>query len=474
MFIHNASRILIQSRLAHVLLIVGMSACMGSSALAQLGKKNKTPSTPNTAPKPGQPNGAPPVAGGVMPKSILDDVIKKGRTHDWVFKVSIHLDSYQDPAVYTLRPADPNAPRVPRDGTSPTIVPFKFDTAAVVFPTLAGTATSMLTGQATATLLFDGKNVGSEGTIIDRLDSGARYSRWDMKDNSGRAIDVDIEMPVTTWESVFDEQKASKAIWPASGHWPRECATSFGATYLDKLPIIDPTSVVVREALAKWTSNKPPQSIPPVQLAKFLASKMLETIQPSGDGLISSRTGLLQGFDLHGAEYTLKEGRGSEHDIACTLCSIYRAAGLPARTVIGFDLTESKGSGVGLKHKPGGAVRSWVEFALIDETAVSPTTGEPKVVWVPVDVVRQRKGSSVAPPEGKPWKYFGFNPDAEDVIPIAFHYHPPLSGVVAHGSPCFWGWMTTPEMQQAEQTIRFQANTATRTIPPGGGGGGYK
>ena len=57
---------------------------------------------------------------------------------------------------------------------------------------------------------------------------------------------------------------------------------------------------------------------------------------------------------------------------------------------------------------------------------------------------------------------------------LDFHYHPPLSGVVAHGSPCFWGWITMPEMQQAEQTVRFQANTATRTIPPGGGGGGYK
>jgi hypothetical protein len=88
-----------------------------------------------------------------------------------------------------------------------------------------------------------------------------------------------------------------------------------------------------------------------------------------------------------------------------------------------------------------------------------------------VDVVRQRKSGSKAPPLDRPWKYFGNNDDTDSIIPIAFHYHPPTT-VVAHGSPCFWGWITFPEMQYgAEQMVRFVTITAPKTAPAPSDGG---
>lgn len=475
------------SPLAIALTGAAILALAPSTALAQLGKKDKSkPSTPSAATpqaKPGTP------AAPVAPPSILDDVIKKGRTHDWTLKVSVHVDSYQDQNIYTLAPARPSAPGVPPPTTTrpanpsdvgiPKIIPFKFDTAAVVFPTIAFTATSQLVGKPSAKLAMDNHVIGGTPTWIEETGSGSRYGRWDMVSKSGsgpiegREIDFDLDIPVSTWETVFDEAKAAKAIWPQSGKWPKDCASSLGASLIGDLPVIDPNSPAVREAITSWCAGKPPQSIPPVQLAKFIASKTLDLIQPSGDGLVSSKTGLLQGFYFQGAERVLREAKGSELEIANVLCSLYRAAGLPARVVIGYDLTDSKGSGVGLKRKPGGSIRTWVEFALVDENCILPASapigaGEPKTVWVPVDIVHQRKSSSRAPSIDKPWKFFGNNDETDDVIPIAFHYHPPLSGVIAHGSPCFWGWFTTPEIQQGEQMVRFNAITTPRTIGSGG------
>jgi hypothetical protein len=459
------SRLLVVGGLAAALLTAG--AAVQPPRIPKQ-KKDKTPST--TAPaNPKNSNQPAPAA----PKSLLDDILKKGRTHDWTLKVSIHLDSYQDPAIYvTPHLPDGSAPdRTPGNNTGmPTIVPFKFDTAAVVFPALKDTAGSMSAGEISAKMLFDVRDVSVAPVMIENLPAGARYGRWDMKDKEGRTIDLDVELPVTTWEVMYDEQKAAKAVWPASGKWSAKGTSALGPVLFGRFPIIDPNGPTVREAVNTWTAGKSPQSIPPVQLAKFLAAKVLDTVQPSGDGLVSSRTGLLQGFDLRGSEATLKEGRGNEHDIACVLCAVYRSAGLPARTVIGYDVTESKGQGMGLKRKPGGAVRSWVEFCLVDETVTMPSGG-PKDIWIPVDIARQRKSSSKAPPIERPWKFFGSNDETDDVIPIAFDYHPPLAGVVAHGSPCFWGWMTTPEMQRAEQTIRFTANTTARTGTPGNSGG---
>lgn len=440
-------------------LLVGSTGVLAQQPPRVVPKKDKD-KAPVAQPKANQPTAAP-------AKSFLEGVLKKGRSHEWVQRVSIHLDSYQDTNTYNLPPgAQPPPPPPPGQGKELTIIPFKFTSAAVVFPAIKSTSTSELRSEVSAVLKFDNRIVDTTATFIDDLACGARYAKWDMGPQEGRSVDLDVELPVNTWEVKFDEALAAKAVWPKSGRWPREAQTALGPQRG-----IDVASPLLQQALNKWCDGKPPQSIPPVQLAKFLASKVIETLQPSGDGLVSSKTGLLQGFYLRGAELTLQEGRGSDHDIAGVLCALYRAAGLPARIVIGYDVSESKGDALGLKRKRGGDIRSWVEFCVIDET-VKGTDGGPARLWIPVDVVAQRKSSSRPPPLGQPWKFFGNNEDAESVIPIAFHFHPDiLAGVVAHGSACFWGWITMPERQIGEQMVRFSTITASKTAPRPGGGG---
>lgn len=432
-------------------------AAPAPSTPAQPARPGQAPMTP-AAPAPvapatpAQPGAVPPAAVPVPTgPSFLDNVIKPGRTRNWTLKVQVHLAAYQSDPRTLGRPGNKELQ----------VIPLKFDTAAVVFPVPYGSAGHITdTDSVTGTLYFDDRPVDTDIDFADNYAAGTRLARWEMLKREGRELDLKLDVPMTTWETVFDEKLAERAIWPAGGVWPGEAASTLMPSQGNRLNPVDFTSPVITEKLAEWTGGNDPTKVKPVALAKFLAGKVLEATQPSGLGLVNNRNGEVEGFDLQGASRTLELGRGSEHDIACLLCAVYRAAGLPSRTVIGYDIKESKGEDSGfLKGKGSAKIRSWVEFYLFDESAN-------KGIWVPVDIVRQRKSSSRPPALDRPWKFFGTNDELDDVMPVAFQYHPPTT-VVAHGSPAFWGWLTTPKLQQgASQYIQFQSmSTPNRGKP---------
>ena len=398
-----------------------------------------TPAAPATQPAGGKPSivPGPPVPVPTGP-SFLDKVITPGRTRNWTLKPQVHLSSYQ---------TDPN--KLGRPGYKELqVIRLKFDTAAVVFPVPYGSAGHLADNEGVrGELLFDDRVVDSEIDFADNYQSGTRLARWEMTNREGREVDLKIEIPMSCWETVFDEKLAEKAIWPAGGTWPGEAQSTFGQQIG-----VDYQAPIVASLISEWTGGNDPKKLKPVALAKFLAGKVMEATQPSGLGYVNAANGAIEGFDLQGASRTLELGRGSEHDIACALCAVYRAAGLPARTIIGYDVKETKGEDSGfLSKKTGSAkLRSWVEFYLFDEAAN-------KGIWVPVDITRQRKSSTKAPALDKPWKFFGTNDELDDIMPVAFQYHPPTT-VVAHGSYAFWGWLTTPKLQDgASQYIQFQS-----------------
>jgi hypothetical protein len=413
----------ITRRQAGLVIAVGAAGLVTRSALGQ-------PAT--------KPGAAQPATPGTPAPSFLDKVLTRGRENDWNLKVHVHLQAFQD--------QDSNG--------MPRTIPIKFETAAVVFPVLTGTASSETHVESASDLKgklsFNDKPRDWEADLKDGYDAGTRLGRWTMRNMEGRQVDLDIELPMTTWKTVFDEAAASKATWPASGKWGKVSKTCFAPQAR-----VDFGDQRIVNAVKLWTNNKDPKSIPPVQLAKFLAGKVMEGILQSGNGLAFSRTGLLEGVDLQGAARTLELGRGSIHDMACALCAVYRAAGLPARTVIGFDELKKSGDDKFLKKGDSRtSLTSWVEFCLYDEAA-------DKEVWIPVDIARLRRSGARAPALDKPWRFFGTHDELDDVLPFAFQYHPPTT-VVAHGSYAFWGWMTTPRTQIAEQFVRFDAQSVPK------------
>src|SRR5690606_9943540 len=85
------------------------------------------------------------------------------------------------------------------------------------------------------------------------------------------------------------------------------------------------------------------------------------------------------------------------------------------------------------------------------------------VTWVPVDILEMRRKMPRPRDLDQPWPYFGNHDNLEYYMPFAFHFHPPLAGVQAYGSPGFWGWIVFPERpERADQSIYFNVITTPR------------
>jgi hypothetical protein len=389
---------------------------------------------------------------GAAPTLDYTRLVKVDKAHDWTLKGEINVNAWVES---------------PRAKDQQYVVhELVFDSAAVVFPILKGSASHRaFDGELKSKLQFNDAIISEKpDELVDRgFPCGTRLGRWDMKSPSGkqfrgRNMKLEVEISMSSWRTVFEEEAAGHVPWP-TGNWDGVAASTFtDLQRVGDINLVDHTTEGIQTLVRGWCGGKDPKGVAPVPLAKWLASNVLEYVQPSGNGLNFAKNGMLEGMELKGSELTLADRRGSDQDITCALAAVYRAAGLPSRTVIGFDVSDDKGDdGTFLKRRRDvPAFRSWVEFCLYDEKTR-------REVWVPVDITRQRRKSSRAVRNMDVWSYFGSNDELDTVCPIAFQFHPPTS-VVAHGSVCFWGWITFgTEQPKAQQHVRFDAMSTART-----------
>lgn len=327
---------------------------------------------------------------------------------------------------------------------------WNFETAAVVFPMISKTAGSTLEETAVKTsFTLNDRVSGITPVLLPNYPCGARLGRWDLKEWKGEELGLDLTLPVKCANTIFDEAKASGVQW-TKRDLPPEAASCFKPQfYIDVGPEGAYDMTPIKDLVSKWCNGKDPRTIPPVQLAKYLAGETVKFFQPSGSGLTFLHSSELQGIELQGAPFAADQRRGTEFDMVTVLTAIYREAGIPARIVIGVD-TERYEEDDKLfgKLTSKDKLRAWVEWCLVDDATGS-------VTWVPVDPVRLRKTSSRLPALDKPWKYFGTHDELNGIVPFAFQFHPPTT-VRAYGAPAFWGWLVTPAPpERAWQALRF-------------------
>lgn len=370
--------------------------------------------------------------------------------HYWTLKLAVNVRSYQE---------QPHQ----RPGDIPRFEVWTFDTVSVVFPLIERTAGHRLDLRNVQSRFTFDDDVVSEGRpeLMPRTyHSGARLGRWDALKVHGRELELQLDLPMMCARTTFNEEAAAGVGWP-NGPWPAEAASTFEPQMFIDHDADGPYDMEpVRRFVQRWTGGRP-QSQPPLVVAKWLAGKMVEEFQLSGQGLKWYR-GQLQGIDLLGAPEAIRRGRGSVFDMACALTAVYREAGLPARVVIGWDVGDRKADRDDdlflLTGGKGADLYAWVEFFLYDET-----TGAQG--WIPVDVARIRRKQTRLARDfmDRPLRYFGTHDELDGLLPFALHFHPPTT-VRAYGAPGFWGWFVTPEApERAFQSLRFVAITTPVT-----------
>jgi len=422
-----------------------------ATAPVQPGTPNAPVATPATTPAP--------VASAPReprPAPAVGPYITQSRPHDWLMSVRVRLRST------TARDLDPQT-GLPRETM------FKFQTMGVVFPIATETSSSMIyNNQIEAELRISDAVVDREPVVLAGYAAGARLLRLDAggtdAETSCREVELRASIPSRSWRTEFDEKAASRVGWPKDG-WPAEVMSTFQPQmYLDlgwnpqtgKIEAYDEKPLA--DAIERWVKEaggRDIKNLPPVTMAKFLAARVWASIEPSrGDGLIATTQGELSGIELGAPGQVLLNGRATPSEMALLLTAIYRKAGLPARTVIGWDVGPDADRFLKKSSKQN-MIRAWVEFALYDEAKNT-------INWVPVDIVKLRKMTSRPQALDREWRYFGTHDELADVAVIGFQFHPPTD-VVSYGSAGFWGWFVTPEPPlSAEQAISFSATTMAK------------
>lgn len=300
----------------------------------------------------------------------------------------------------------------------------------------------------------------NEPRIIDGYQGLSSIAIWSTGEIRSQQLTLKVNIASSCYETRINERVARAYTWPEHP-WNAELSLC-----LDPQLFVEVQDPAVQELTRNWTQGKP-RAARPYDLAKHLAAQTLahfrrtqglyETTSrnpgvPDNAGVVQAGA-FFSGFRVNGAAYTARTGEGSFYDLACLLTAVYRAAGIPARMVIGYDIERSDADRLPV-------LRAWVEFFLARDPVqpvnaenlvpVSPADGE----WIPVDISRQQEFSSRAPPLNQRWQFFGHNEELDLVPPIAFHWLPP-STLTNAGAAAIWGWLPQPANPVADQEVRF-------------------
>jgi len=381
-------------------------------------------------------------------------ILERVKPQDWTVRSQVFVVS------------DPVEANVQGRGTASHVrfaTRFVIEGADVVFPLLEGSAShETYVDKVESELMVEGTVVDDEPDLLTGYPVGERLGRWKIPAIDAVRWRLRVDLPMTTYETRLNEKAARAVKWPTDG-WPE---IARGA--LSPQLFVESDDPAVRALVQKWTKGRA-KTVPPALLAKALMKEVIEHVQPSSQGVANTEDiGTFSGLALGGAAFAARTGRGTPFDLPALLCAVYRAAGLPARVVVGFDIPATIGDEAGIFdvgaecHGDTGGQPSnvpilhvWVEFMLYDE-------GRGEWWWIPVDPIRQRDFSSRAPALDREWKFFGNNECLKNVAPLSFHFHPPTT-VVNAGAPALWGWLPRPRILPADQSISFDAFHTPKT-----------
>lgn len=351
---------------------------------------------------------------------------------DWVLQMEIQLRGVE-PRQKTVR-------RINETGR------IAFDNARVVFPVIGSSAAHDAHVERFAYSMYLAENeLDQRPRVIKGYQGGTSIAVMELGQTSVTSMTLRMDIYTTSYETRIDEKRAMEIEWP-EGEWSPEIASCLEAQIF-----VAPGDPEVKKLVERWTNGQP-RKAKPYYLAKYLAGQVLEhtnlvdgwvgTAPRSWRDSVNVGVASLEGIWLREIGGVAKSGRGSPMDMVNLLCSVYRAAGLPARVVIAEDHEQSH------KNKQA-TIHAWVEFYIFDERY---QRGE----WIPVDIIHQREFGSRAPNINQRWQHFGHSEEFDFMVPFAFHWVPPTA-VRSPGPAGMWGWVVSPADPVVSPSIRVDS-----------------
>jgi hypothetical protein len=229
----------------------------------------------------------------------------------------------------------------------------------------------------------------------------------------GQSLRWSINYRVQVWSSRIDEAKAAQIAWPKE--WPQEVMDG-----LQPQSYIESDDEIFARAVETVSKGRL-RMVPPYLAAKDIVRYCVNEIQTTGSANVRGENGVLRGMVVNGAKHAAEKQLGSPHDLVCVCIAMLRAAGIPARPVIG----------VLEDNKEIGEFVSWGEFYL------------PDAGWIPFDPVAMRGKGVRTMDIRKLWPEFGTMDELNERIPLGYHFLPAAT-IESPRNPAAWGWDPRP------------------------------
>lgn len=232
----------------------------------------------------------------------------------------------------------------------------------------------------------------------------------------GQTVRCTLTQTVTVWRSELDDAAAVKVAWPSE--WPAEAKPWLGPDWL-----IESDDQRFKDFVEKTSQGKL-RYTPVFVAAKELLRATINVFRGvDGNGVAVGEQGRVQGLRVDGALYSMQQGHGTAVDLVCACVAVLRAAGIPARPVIGVNEAPTNSNRT---------VRTtyvvWGEFFL-------PGSG-----WVPFDPDMMRGSHAMSASPDRAWTGVGRIKDLNTRVPLAYSLRPRNRGTVPTRYLGAWAW----------------------------------
>ena len=286
--------------------------------------------------------------------------------------------------------------------------------APIVFPIVfLGTYSKVNSESIKADLWLGGHQSNPKLELKDGFPFSTHLATMTIEEFRGQSIRWKIGYNVQVWSSRIDDAKATQIAWPKE--WPKEVLDG-----LQPQLYIESDDQVFAQAVEQVSKGRL-RMVPPYLAAKDIVRYCINEIQTTGGANVRDENGVLRGMNVYGAKSAAERQIGSPHDLVCVCIAMLRAAGIPARPVIG----------VYEDDKRIGQFVTWGEFYL------------PDAGWIPFDPNAMRGKGIRTLDVRKAWPEFGTMDDLNQRIPLGYHFLPSAT-IESPRNPAVWGWDPRP------------------------------
>jgi hypothetical protein len=302
---------------------------------------------------------------------------------------------------------------------------YNLEDAPIVLPLIfQGTFSRIDPTTVTGQLWLDAKQQNPHVEIKEGLPFNTALAIITIDRFFGQSFRWQVGYKMQSWSAQIDDAAAAKVPWPQE--WPKEVADG-----LKPQTYIESDDPIFAETVER-VSNGKLRLVPPYLAAKDLIRYAIDNMQTSGDGIDLGAFGQMRGIEVLGAKKAASDGIGTPHDLVCICVAMLRAAGIPARPVIGAQENEKTGKKEFV---------TWAEFYL------------PDCGWIPFDPFVMRGKGIRTLDVRKPWPELGTMKDLNRRIPLSYHFIPAAT-VETPQNPSVWGWDPRPGgSSTSEQSI---------------------